>query len=157
MRETVADDLPQRWGFPPKHTITKEDEQLTERIRQLWERNTSQKEMLEILRGEGFEISDRGMMRIRSKNGWLLRIPNGLISYAKSRSKRKRDQAHEAQEEQEDTQDTSLGQEERNVIAALRDRGAVGALPRGPVTRADNCRAPKRLRWTTARLRSPTR
>lgn len=37
--------------------------------------------MLRTLKAEGFEVSDRGMMRVRSKNGWLLRVPNGGKSY----------------------------------------------------------------------------
>lgn len=78
--------------------------------------------MLELLRAEGFEISDRGMMRIRSKNNWLLRIPNGLISYAKGKAKRRR---NEAGEDHVEEQEPTLEREEENVIAALRDSGAV--------------------------------
>lgn len=58
-----------------------------ERIRQLWEKNTSQKEMLRVLKGDGYEISDRGMMRVRAKNRWLLRVPNGVKSYGVKKRK----------------------------------------------------------------------
>jgi hypothetical protein len=48
-------------------------------VKQLWERNTTQKEMLRILNEEdGFEIKERELMRVRAKNRWLLRVPNGM-------------------------------------------------------------------------------
>lgn len=34
--------------------------------------------MLQILNDEGFEIRERELMRVRAKNRWLLRVPNGM-------------------------------------------------------------------------------
>jgi hypothetical protein len=36
--------------------------------------------MLRILNVEGFEIKERELMRVRAKNRWLLRVPNGMKS-----------------------------------------------------------------------------
>ena len=36
--------------------------------------------MLSILNDEGFEIKERELMRVRAKNRWLLRVPNGMKS-----------------------------------------------------------------------------
>lgn len=36
--------------------------------------------MLQILNEEGFEIKERELMRVRAKNRWLLRVPNGMKS-----------------------------------------------------------------------------
>lgn len=36
--------------------------------------------MLRILNYEGFEIKERELMRVRAKNRWLLRVPNGTKS-----------------------------------------------------------------------------
>lgn len=49
------------------------------RVKELWERNVSQREMLRILTEEdGFDIKERELMRVRAKNRWLLRVPNGM-------------------------------------------------------------------------------
>ncbi|KAL9626526.1 MAG: hypothetical protein Q9164_007859, partial [Protoblastenia rupestris] len=34
--------------------------------------------MLRILNEEGYEIKERELMRVRAKNRWLLRVPNGM-------------------------------------------------------------------------------
>lgn len=39
-----------------------------------------QRDMLNILKDEGFEIKERELMRVRAKNRWLLRVPNGMKS-----------------------------------------------------------------------------
>lgn len=36
--------------------------------------------MLRILNNEGFDIKERELMRLRAKNRWLLRVPNGMKS-----------------------------------------------------------------------------
>ena len=51
---------------------------LVSRVKQLWEQNTNQRDMLRILNEEGFEIKERELMRVRAKNRWLLRVPNGM-------------------------------------------------------------------------------
>ncbi|PGG99953.1 hypothetical protein GX51_06059 [Blastomyces parvus] len=67
-----------RWGFPSKQNPAHKNAGLVARIKELWERNTSQRDMLRILNEEGFEIKERELMRVRAKNRWLLRVPNGM-------------------------------------------------------------------------------
>jgi hypothetical protein len=47
-------------------------------VKELWEKNTTQRDMLRILNQEGYEIKERELMRVRAKNRWLLRVPNGM-------------------------------------------------------------------------------
>ncbi|RHZ43824.1 Clr5 domain-containing protein [Aspergillus thermomutatus] len=71
-----------RWGFPSKQNPAHKNAELVARVKQLWERNTSQRDMLRVLNEEGFEIKERELMRVRAKNRWLLRVPNGMKSQA---------------------------------------------------------------------------
>ncbi|KAL4801883.1 hypothetical protein BDV18DRAFT_154543 [Aspergillus unguis] len=66
-----------RWGFPSKQNPAHKNLQLVNRVKQLWETNTNQRNMLRILNEEGFQIKERELMRVRAKNRWLLRVPNG--------------------------------------------------------------------------------
>ncbi|KIY02425.1 uncharacterized protein Z520_02564 [Fonsecaea multimorphosa CBS 102226] len=66
-----------RWGFPSKRKPSFRDEDLLDRVRQLWEANYSQRNMLHTLQAEGHDIKERELMRLRAKNRWLMRIPNG--------------------------------------------------------------------------------
>jgi hypothetical protein len=47
-------------------------------VKELWEKNTTQRDMLRILNEEGYEIKERELMRVRAKNRWLLRVANGM-------------------------------------------------------------------------------
>ncbi|KAJ9646322.1 hypothetical protein H2199_002371 [Coniosporium tulheliwenetii] len=67
-----------RWDFPSKQNPAHKNEPLVARVKELWERNTNQKEMLRILNSEGFDIKERELMRLRARNRWLLRVPNGM-------------------------------------------------------------------------------
>ena len=51
---------------------------LVARVKELWEKNTTQRDMLRILNEEGYGIKERELMRVRAKNRWLLRVPNGM-------------------------------------------------------------------------------
>jgi hypothetical protein len=65
--------------FPSKQNPAHKNAELVQRVKELWERNTSQREMLRILNEEdGFDIKERELMRVRAKNRWLLRVPNGM-------------------------------------------------------------------------------
>lgn len=66
-----------RWGFPLKQNPVYRDARLAARVRELWERNLPQREMLRALTDEGFEIRERELVRLRARNGWLLRDPRG--------------------------------------------------------------------------------
>ena len=70
--------MEQRWEFPSKQNPAHKNAPLVVRIKELWERNTSQKDMLRKLHAEGFDIKERELMRVRAKNRWLLRVPNGM-------------------------------------------------------------------------------
>ncbi|KAI4597243.1 hypothetical protein KJ359_004756 [Pestalotiopsis sp. 9143b] len=66
-----------RWNFPSKQNPAHRDARLVARVKELWEKNLSQKEILRILNDEdGFEIKHRELMRVRARNRWLLRTPN---------------------------------------------------------------------------------
>ncbi|EFR02860.1 hypothetical protein MGYG_05861 [Nannizzia gypsea CBS 118893] len=67
-----------RWGFPSKQNPAYKRAELVARIKQLWENNTSQRDMIRILNAEGYEVKEREVMRVRAKYRWLLRVPNGM-------------------------------------------------------------------------------
>lgn len=67
-----------RWGFPSKQNPAHRNAELVERVKDLWEANYTQRDMLKTLNEEGYEIKERELMRLRAKNRWLLRIPNGM-------------------------------------------------------------------------------
>ncbi|KAF2758782.1 hypothetical protein EJ05DRAFT_492887 [Pseudovirgaria hyperparasitica] len=71
-----------RWNFPSKHNIVVRNPNLTERIKELWEQNMTQKEMLRTLHEENRTISERDLIRIRVKNRWLLRVRNPATTVA---------------------------------------------------------------------------
>ncbi|KAI9705813.1 MAG: hypothetical protein M1836_005219 [Candelina mexicana] len=74
-----------RWEFPSKQNPAHKNAPLVGRVKELWERNTSQREMLRILNEEdGFDIKERELMRVRAKNRWLLRVPNGMKSQSQN-------------------------------------------------------------------------
>lgn len=66
-----------RWGFPSKRKPAFRDEDLVDRVKELWENNLTQRNMLAVLHSEGHEIKERELMKLRAKNRWLMRIPNG--------------------------------------------------------------------------------
>ncbi|EKD13261.1 hypothetical protein MBM_08704 [Drepanopeziza brunnea f. sp. 'multigermtubi' MB_m1] len=69
-----------RWDFPSKQNPAHKNEALVQRVKELWDVNTSQRDMLKTLNDEGFDIKERELMRVRAKNRWLLRVPNGMKS-----------------------------------------------------------------------------
>ncbi|MCJ1228214.1 hypothetical protein MMC12_004875 [Toensbergia leucococca] len=78
-----------RWEFPSKQNPAHRNAPLVEKVKELWERNTSQKDMLRILNEDlGFDIKERELMRVRAKNRWLLRVPNGMKTENNFLSKR---------------------------------------------------------------------
>ncbi|KAF7902942.1 hypothetical protein EAF00_002844 [Botryotinia globosa] len=83
-----------KWGFPSKQNPAHKNEPLVQRIKELWDINTSQRDMVTILEREGWDIKERELMRVRNKNRWLLRVPNG------NKSKKQTDQDVESQLQQ---------------------------------------------------------
>lgn len=61
------------WGFPSKHVPAPSDAALLERIRVLWELNTSHKQMYLTLNAEGFQVNERQLSKIRQKNHLWIR------------------------------------------------------------------------------------
>lgn len=66
-----------RWEFPSKQNPAHRNVDLVQRVKELWEQNYSQRDMLKTLNDEGYDLKERELMRVRAKNRWLLRIPNG--------------------------------------------------------------------------------
>ncbi|KAF6831341.1 hypothetical protein CMUS01_07384 [Colletotrichum musicola] len=67
-----------KWDFPSKQNPAYKNDRLVARVKELWERNLSQKEMLRVLKEEdGFDIKKRELIRVRTKNRWLLKAANG--------------------------------------------------------------------------------
>ncbi|KAK6832855.1 hypothetical protein PG995_012633 [Apiospora arundinis] len=70
-----------RWDFPSKQNPAHKNDRLVARVQELWAKNLSQKDMLRVLTEEdGFDIKHRELMRVRSRNRWLLRKSNPLVS-----------------------------------------------------------------------------
>jgi Clr5 domain len=67
-----------RWQFPSKQNPAHRNVELVARVRELWENNYTQADMLKTLNNEGFELKERELMRLRAKHRLLLRIPNGM-------------------------------------------------------------------------------
>ncbi|KAI8223568.1 hypothetical protein K4K54_006048 [Colletotrichum sp. SAR 10_86] len=66
-----------KWDFPSKQNPAYKNDRLVARVKELWERNLSQTEMLRVLNEEGFDIKKRELIRVRTKNRWLLKAANG--------------------------------------------------------------------------------
>jgi Clr5 domain len=67
-----------RWAFPSKQNPVHRNLDLVARVKQLWEQNSSQRDMLSVLNDEGYNVKERELMRLRAKHRWLLRVPNGM-------------------------------------------------------------------------------
>ncbi|MCJ1462413.1 hypothetical protein MMC07_001014 [Pseudocyphellaria aurata] len=67
-----------KWRFPSKHNAARSNEDLVARVGELWGKNTSQKDMMQILTQEGYELTDRALSKIRKDNEWTLRATNGM-------------------------------------------------------------------------------
>ncbi|KAK1547495.1 hypothetical protein CPAR01_01462 [Colletotrichum paranaense] len=66
-----------KWDFPSKQNPAHKNGRLVARVKELWERNLTQGEMLAVLREDGFDIKKRELIRVRTKNRWLLKAANG--------------------------------------------------------------------------------
>ncbi|KAF4553385.1 Hypothetical protein D9617_7g031120 [Elsinoe fawcettii] len=65
-----------RWGFPTKLDYSHKDENVVQRVREMWEKNIMQKDMLPILQAEGYHVTESGLMRLRFKHGMHLKSSN---------------------------------------------------------------------------------
>ncbi|KAF1851517.1 uncharacterized protein K460DRAFT_324467 [Cucurbitaria berberidis CBS 394.84] len=62
-----------RWEFPSKQNPAHKNSALVARLHVLWEQNYSQKDMVDTLQAEGFQINDRELIRLRLRLKLLLR------------------------------------------------------------------------------------
>ncbi|KAI4957919.1 hypothetical protein J4E86_005059 [Alternaria arbusti] len=62
-----------RWEFPSKQNPAYKNTALVARLQQLWEQNYTQKDMVDTLQAEGFQINDRELLRLRLRLKLLLR------------------------------------------------------------------------------------
>ncbi|KAL9077866.1 MAG: hypothetical protein Q9157_003222 [Trypethelium eluteriae] len=69
---------------PSKQNPAHKNAALVSRTKELWEQNATQKEMLRVLRADGFRIKERELMRLRARHKWLLRTPNGMRNAAQT-------------------------------------------------------------------------
>lgn len=99
--------------------------------------------MLRILNEEGFQIKERELMRVRAKNRWLLRVPNGTKAQqvALSSAQTEDDSLLALQEYQPDPQDVAVSSE-----AALKRK-----------ERLDRLQAESAERWAARKRRRRTR
>ncbi|KAI3401193.1 hypothetical protein diail_11898 [Diaporthe ilicicola] len=99
-----------RWEFPSKHQPALKNDQLVARIKELWERNFSQTEMLHVLNEEeGYNIKSRELNRVRSKHRWLLRVPSGKTKDGADISPQAGDSNGEDDEDDDELQMTMQG------------------------------------------------
>lgn len=68
-----------RWHFPSRRDklSAEEEERLVSRVKQLWEANYMQKQMLDVLVDEGWQLDDLRLARFRRKHGIMLRVAGG--------------------------------------------------------------------------------
>ncbi|CAO2657871.1 Nn.00g071310.m01.CDS01 [Neocucurbitaria sp. VM-36] len=62
-----------RWDFPSKQNPAHKNPALVARLRELWEQNYTQRDMVDTLQAEGFPINDRELIRLRLRLKLLLR------------------------------------------------------------------------------------
>ncbi|KAL1794896.1 hypothetical protein ACET3X_006712 [Alternaria dauci] len=62
-----------RWDFPSKQNPAYKNPALVARLQQLWEQNYTQKDMVDTLQAEGYQINDRELLRLRLRLKLLLR------------------------------------------------------------------------------------
>ncbi|KAG6100799.1 hypothetical protein E4U30_003919 [Claviceps sp. LM220 group G6] len=62
-----------RWNFPLKQRSVPDADRIERRVKELWEKNYSQRDMLRTLRDEKFDVRPRELVRLRLRNHWLLR------------------------------------------------------------------------------------
>ncbi|CAI6339821.1 unnamed protein product [Periconia digitata] len=64
-----------RWNFPLKQHPVYKNEALIARVKELWDTNHDQTDMLEVLHAEGFSIRNRELINLRHRHRWTFRAP----------------------------------------------------------------------------------
>ncbi|KAG6052003.1 hypothetical protein E4U39_005819 [Claviceps sp. Clav50 group G5] len=92
-----------RWNFPLKQRSVPDSDRIERRVKELWEKNFSQRDMLRTLREEKFDVRPRELVRLRLRNQWLLRPSR------KERPKDSEDESPSAEEPQISTTEIGRG------------------------------------------------
>ncbi|KAK3335330.1 hypothetical protein B0T19DRAFT_480095 [Cercophora scortea] len=156
-----------KWEFPTKHNPAYKNEALVARVRELWERNLKQKEMLKVLVEEdGFTIEPRELTRLRNKHGLRLRQPGtgfGLNNPPKASQQRPRSGEGEDDSEPGSVSGSESGSEESDDQS---ERAEDGASPAEDLTPERIAKREERKRaleaqsfekWSTKKRRRRTR
>lgn len=123
--------------------------------------------MLRLLNDEGFDIKERELMRVRAKNRWLLRVPNGMKaqSHAESRAEQPEDEGLLALQQEVYKQDDAF-----DGVDSLPPECDPSAAPEGPTLatlspevmakrkeRLDHLKSESAERWASRKRRRRTR
>lgn len=119
--------------------------------------------MLRILNDEGFEIKERELMRVRAKNRWLLRVPNGMKSQSGIQSPMQQPEdegllalQHEVYKTEEPFNDSGALPSETAVQRPTSTSLSPGVLAKRK-ERLDRLKAESAERWAARKRRRRTR
>lgn len=139
------------WDFPSRHQPAVKDAALVARVKELWERNLSQAEMMRVLNDEdGFNIKARELQRVRSAHKFLLR------GATEKKGRRQSSQARH----QDSEQDVDLdGDDGENPLPTddESDMDESAAVMRLKEERRLKMEAESRERWANKKRRRRTR
>ena len=120
--------------------------------------------MLRILNEEdGFDIKERELMRVRAKNRWLLRVPNGMKSTSGGSSARREDATAALQELEQamyprgGTESATEGSRKEDVVARAQSPELSPEVIAKRKERLDKLQAESAERWATRKRRRRTR
>jgi hypothetical protein len=123
--------------------------------------------MLRLLNEEGFKIKERELMRVRAKNRWLLRVPNGMKtqSHAEARTEQPEDEGLLALQQAVYKQDETF-----DGVDSLPPEADISAAPEGAASsnlspevmakrkeRLDHLKSESAERWASRKRRRRTR
>ncbi|KAG4443950.1 hypothetical protein IFR05_000590 [Cadophora sp. M221] len=153
-----------RWDFPSKQNPAHKNAALVQRVKELWDCNTSQRDMLRTLNDEGYDIKERELMRVRAKNRWLLRVPNGMKAKKKDSDQDVINQLQQALYPGEQMADAEADDEPLEDMSMPQTRPSRGDSPplspevmRKRQERLTKLQAESAERWATRKRRRRTR
>ncbi|KAH7412448.1 hypothetical protein BKA64DRAFT_658891 [Cadophora sp. MPI-SDFR-AT-0126] len=153
-----------RWDFPSKQNPAHKNAALVQRVKELWDCNTSQRDMLRTLNDEGYDIKERELMRVRAKNRWLLRVPNGMKTKKKDSDQDVISQLQQALYPGEQMADAEADDEPLEDMSMPQTRTSRGDSPplspevmRKRQERLSKLQAESAERWATRKRRRRTR
>jgi len=170
--------IAQRWDFPGKQNPAHKNSALTARVKELWEQNYTQKDMLDALQAEGFEINDRELMRVRLRFKWFLRESRSKGPTKRKPKKKKTvvvagntliDQLAAALLQREDSSSEDESEDEEDAQQEVVSRELAAQIPEPPAQPLDEEEALRRHlrqqqlqaesdeKWRTKKRRRRTR